>query len=97
MYCAVANQQQQLNDWCSHQLPAAASSSVDQSAAGSTEEHHAVGLLTGQDYTGSVEVCIYCGLTNSFDFILAVGLFLQTIGATVGCLLCFYVAFFQPS
>jgi len=36
-------------------------------------------------------------VTNSFDFIPAVGLFVQTIGATVGCLLCFYTAFFQPS
>jgi len=58
LWVTAANQQQQLNDWCSHQLPSTSTSGAEQTSGPSTEEHHPVGLLAGHDRAGSVEVCM---------------------------------------
>ena len=57
--CSVAKQQQQLDDWCSHQLPAAAATDAEQTGGSTGKEHHAVGLLAGHEHVGSVEVSLF--------------------------------------
>jgi len=61
-YCPVANQQQQLSDWCSRQLPttAVAAAAADAEPCTADDEHQTVGasLLAGHDHTSAAEVFV---------------------------------------
>jgi len=66
--CAVANQQQQLDDWCSRQLPTSTTTDTEQSLSAAGEDHRSVGLLAGHDHASSVEVSVWslpCQHTHS--------------------------------